>query len=77
MGEIKIIDRDAAYEAYKNKKRVYIGYENKNDGAFWSFEQMKSYAKGNTDKEKFDSIVHSVKQIYLPHARIKYAICED
>lgn len=74
MGRLQLIDRQSTYKAYKNGSPVYIGYKNKEGGAFWSFEQMKNKEKGNTEKERFNSVVNYMKYAYLPHTRIKYAI---
>lgn len=74
MSRLQLIDRQSAYKEYKNGNPVYIGYKDREGGAFWSFEQMKDKEKGNTKRERFDSVVNYMRYVYLPHTRIKYAI---
>lgn len=68
------VSKQEAYAAFKNGEDVRIGYQNKDDGAYWNFAQFKDKEKGNTTKEKFDSIVYYVKYYQLPHTQLKYAI---
>lgn len=77
MTPIKVVPRVQAIKAYVKGEKVYIGYLNKHDGAFYSTEQFPDKAIGNTPKERFLSIANFIRYTQLPHTRIKYAVQED
>lgn len=57
-------DKQTAEKRFNDGIKIYIGYQNRDGGAFWSSEQ---YPKCNT----FESLVKQVKEL-IPHTRIKY-----
>jgi len=68
------VNKEEAFKIFQDGKDVQIGYQKKDDGAWWSFSQFEDKAKGITNKDKFESIIKHVKTCVLPHTRIKYAI---
>ena len=74
MDGYETVNKRDAYMAFKNGEDVRIGYQHKDEGAYYSFSQFKDKASGNTAKEKFDSVVNYIRYYQLPHTQLKYAI---
>lgn len=68
--------KQEAFKAFKNGEDVRIGYQHKDDGAYWNFNQFRNEMKGDTAKEKFESVIYHMRYRIIPHTRLKYAIKE-
>lgn len=44
--------KQEAFKAFKNGEDVRIGYQHKDDGAYWNFNQFRNEMKGDTRYRK-------------------------
>lgn len=71
---IRMVDKNTAFEAFKNGENVLIGYCTKISGSgFWGTDNLTDKITGNTKKQHFESMIKAVKN-FVPNTRIKFAL---